>query len=492
MTTAATRPSSRPTTGHPQVADGDIPEDRGPALKGNIMTTNVTTTAPVRAAAEDAANHGPIARIVAASVVSGFVSALLATLVLFAGAREHVITGSALLAFGFGWAMLAVLSTRMTSQPQRWALVPAAVMTVVGAGLFLLAPANSALTAAGWVWPPILFVLAVWCSAQARRSLRSRSRIWLIYPVLAVLALGAVGGAYQSIAVAADHHTDAAPGRAVDVGGRTLQLNCQGTGSPTVILESGLGENATSWALISRSIARSTRVCAYDRAGQGWSQDARAPQDARAVAADLHTLLRTAPESGPYVLVGHSTGGAYALTYAAQYPQDVAGLVLLDSASAHQFDLPDYPAVYAMMRRGLALLPSLSRLGIGQLALASTGESLPEPAAAQARAFATGSRDLRSQRDEISTYRQVFAQAQALTSLGSKPLVVLTATAGSSQRGWADAQNQLARLSTNVEHRSVAATHASLLESPADARYSVAAITTAVQAVRTGEMLPAS
>jgi len=455
-----------------------------------MTIANVSTAAPVRPATENQAQRGPIARIVAASVVSGLIAALLATLVLFAGAREHVITGSALLAFGFGWATLAVLSTRMTRQPQRWALVPAAVMTVAGAGLLLLAPADTALTTAGWVWPAILFVLVVWCWAQARKSLRSRSRIWLIYPVLAVLALGAVGGVYQSIAVAADHHTDAAPGRSVDVGGRTLHLNCQGTGSPTVILESGLGENSTAWAWISQGIAPTTRVCAYDRAGQGWSQDAPAPQDARAVATDLHTLLAKARETGPYVLVGHSTGGPYALTYAAQYPQDIAGLVLLDSASAHQFSLPDYPAVYAMMRRGLALLPSLSRLGIGQFALASTGDSLPEPAAAQARAFATGSRELRSQRDEISTYRRVFAQAQALQSLGSKPLVVLTATAGSPQRGWAEAQNQLAALSTNVEHRSVAATHGSLLESPTDAWYSVAAITTAVQAIRTGGALP--
>jgi hypothetical protein len=88
----------------------------------------------------------------------------------FAGAAEHVITGSALLAFAFGWAMLAVLSTRLTSQPQRWTLVPAALMAVTGLGLLVLAPGNGALAAADWVWPPMLLVLAVWMGVQLRRT----------------------------------------------------------------------------------------------------------------------------------------------------------------------------------------------------------------------------------------------------------------------------------------------------------------------------------
>jgi pimeloyl-ACP methyl ester carboxylesterase len=391
-----------------------------------------------------------------------------------------------MLAFGFGWAMLAALSTRMTRQPQRWALVPAAFTTLVGTALLLAAPGDGALTAAGWVWPPTVLALAIWCWVQARTSLRSRSRVWLINPVLAVMALAAVGGGFQTIAVGADNSAAVAPGRSVDVGGRTMHLDCHGSGSPTVVLESGLSENSTSWAWVSRGAARSTRVCAYDRAGQGWSQGAGAPQDARAVATDLHTLLGNAEEHGPYVLVGHSTGGPYTLTFAARYPQDVAGLVLLDSASPQQFDLPDYPTTYALMRRGIALLPSLSRLGLSQVAFASTGASLPAPTATQARALATTSREARSWRDELSTYRQVFAQAQALTSLNGRPLVVVTAAGEPQQRGWAAAQNRLAALSTHVDHRAVPATHTSLLESPADSGYSVAAITDVVQAVRTG------
>ena len=147
-----------------------------------------------------------------------------------------------------------------------------------------------------------------------------------------------------------------------------MHLNCAGTGSPTVVLENGLGETSPIWDRITSAAGRTTRVCAYDRAGQGWSGDAPTPQDGLQIAADLHTLLDRAHESGPYVLVGHSTGGAYALTYAARYPAEVAGMVLLDSASPYQFTaLPDYAGSYAASRRLTALLPSLARLGLARV-----------------------------------------------------------------------------------------------------------------------------
>jgi hypothetical protein len=264
----------------------------------------------------EAPRRGPIGRIIAGSLATGLLGALVSTLVVFAGAAEHVITGSALLAFAFGGAMLAVLSTRRTSQPQRWALVPAALMAVTGLGLLVLAPGNGAMTPAGWVWPPALLVLAVWMGVQPRRALAGGSR-WLLYPVIGLIAAGAVGGMVESVAIARDQRAFAMPGTSYDVGGYRLHLNCAGTGSPTVVLENGLGETSPVWDRITSAVGRTTRVCAYDRAGQGWSGDAPTPQDGLQIAADLHTLLDRAHESGPYVLVGHSTGGAYALTYAA-------------------------------------------------------------------------------------------------------------------------------------------------------------------------------
>src|SRR5918911_4059107 len=136
---------------------------------------------------------GPIARIVAASVARGLVGALALTLGVFAGAAEHVITGSALLAFAAGWTMLAVLSIRMTNQPQRWAIVPAAAMGVVGAALLLVAPGDKVLRFMGWVWPIPVLALAAWIVVGSRRHLQSRTRTWLLYPIAAFLAGGAVG-----------------------------------------------------------------------------------------------------------------------------------------------------------------------------------------------------------------------------------------------------------------------------------------------------------
>src|SRR3954454_2002674 len=148
-----------------------------------------------------AAADGPIARVVAASLATGLLGAAALTLGLFGGAPEHVITGSALLAFAAGWGLLAVLSSRLTSRPQRWALGPAAALAVVGAGLLALAPGGVALTAGGWFWAPQPLRLAAWTPARARATLPGRARVWLLYPVLAAMALGAVGGGYQSVRV---------------------------------------------------------------------------------------------------------------------------------------------------------------------------------------------------------------------------------------------------------------------------------------------------
>jgi pimeloyl-ACP methyl ester carboxylesterase len=460
------------------------------------MTTAVDSPIDPRTAGTSARNtdgnrRGPIGRIVAASLATGPLSALALTLFAVPGAPEHVITGWALLGLALGWTMLAVLSARLTSQPQRWAAVPATAAGITGAALLLVAPDNDALTAAGWIWPPILFAIAGWSAMHARRSLRTRARAWLLHPVLGLLALAAVGGGYQTVRTAQDRSTYVMPGQSYDVGGYRLHLNCVGTGSPTVVLENGLGESSPLWSRITPVVDRSTRVCAYDRAGQGWSEDAPHPLDGLRNASDLHTLLDRAGENGPFILVGHSSGGAYAMTYAAQYPAQVAGMVLLDSASPYQVTaLPDFPGEYAVTRRVVALLPSLARTGVAQLAPSSTWSNLPQPAAAQVRAFAADARGARNTRDEQSLLPTVFKQAQTLTSLGSKPLVVLTASDNiRGIRGWSAAQDHLATLSTNSSHRVADATHVGLLDDQTAAGISVRAIDDVVQSARTGTPL---
>ena len=435
---------------------------------------------------------GRIAWVVAASLVTGLLGAGTLTLGLLGGASEHVITGSALLAFALGWALLAVLSSRWTSWPQRWAMVPAAAMATVGAGLVVLAPGDDTLTAAGWVWPPLLLVLTGWIAVQARRTLPGSARILLVYPVLAAMAVGAVGGGHQTVRTALDRSALPAPGRTYLVDGHRLHLWCTGSGGPTVVLEGGLGEASPAWSWIAPAVSSTGRVCAYDRAGQGWSGNAAGAQDAFAVADDLHTLLARAGEHGPYVLVGHSTGGTYALAHAVRYPADVAGMVLLDSASPQQFTaLPDYPAFYAMWRRVSALLPSLARLGVSQLVGSSVGATLPEPGAAQARAFATSPRAARSERDEFSRYLDVFRQAATLATLGGRSLAVVTATEGP-QAGWLAAQDRLAALSGNSSHRLASASHQSLLANRQDSAVAVRAIEDVVRSVRTGTLLAGS
>ena len=433
----------------------------------------------------DATKRRPAGRTIVASVVAGAVAALVLALVVFAGGTEATITGALLLGFGFGWALMAALTVRRTRQPQRWAIVPAVAMGATGTALVVFTPGNQTMTALNWVWPPLMVALTGWIFVQTRRSLTGKAR-WVLTSVIAVLALASIGATYDNIARTGDQATFAAPGKLYDVGGHRLHLDCRGHGSPTVVLSNGLGEVSASWARITAPVAAITRVCAYDRAGQGWSDDAESPRDGVQSAEDLHALLAEAGEHGPYVLVGHSTGGTYAMTYAARYPEQVAGLVLLDSSSPEQFTrMPAYPGQYAMMRRAYALLPTLSRLGMGRLVPATS--HLPAADAARVAAITSAPQAYRNQRDEVSVIPEVFAQAQALTTLGGRPLAVLTASATSTGTdGWVGAQDQLAALSPNSGHRTVHSTHAGLIEDVRPAAASVRAITEVIYSVRTG------
>jgi pimeloyl-ACP methyl ester carboxylesterase len=432
----------------------------------------------------------PVGVAVSIAMLSGLVNALVLVLVVFAGASEPVITGAGLIGLATGWALLAALTTRCTDQPQRWAVVPAVVMAATGAGLLAVTPGDGALGAAGWVWPPAALVLAVWIERAVRRATTGRSR-WLLYPVIGVVTVAAIGGIVESVALTRDDGRYPMTGTLYDVGGHRLHLSCTGTGSPTVVLENGLNEISPLWSAITAQVSRTTRVCAYDRAGQGWSDDVDGPQDGHAVAADLHALLARAGEHAPYVLAGHSSGGTLAMTYAARYPAQVAGMVLLDSSSPHQFtDQPDFPGAYAMMRRLLPVFPALARVGALHLMPASTSTALSPSAAAQVQSFATSPRGANNMRDEQAQLRNVFTQAQALTTFDPKPLAVVTARENADgTKGWSTAQNHLAALSINSTRWVADTTHVGLLDDKAGSANSIRAITAVVTAVRTGAPL---
>jgi pimeloyl-ACP methyl ester carboxylesterase len=422
--------------------------------------------------------------IVVVSVLTGLVGSAVLTLVVFAGAREHIITASALLAYAVGWALLATLSARFTEQPQRWAIVPAASMALTGVGIVLFARSNSVMQALGWFWPPLLLVLAVWTTTQVRRHLHSWSR-WLLYPVLAFLVLASVGGAVETLLERSDRSNNAMPGEMVDVGGRQMHIHCTGSGSPTVVLQPGLGEMSSALSLIAPAVAKNTRVCVYDRAGRGWSESASGAQDGDHIAADLHTLLPRARVPGPYVLAGHSFGGLYVLAFAAHYSDEVAGMVLIDSTPPDAFtSLPDYPGFYSAFRRVGALRPTVARFGVGRLIVASQYGDLPRQARTEARASASTARLARSSRDEFATAPRSMEQAKAFRSFGGKPLIVLTASDGN-QAGWRAAQDRLATLSTNSLHRIISgATHDSLVSDKVDAARVSQAIADVVRAIR--------
>jgi len=433
--------------------------------------------------------RGHIGLTVLGSILAGLVLGFVLVLGVFGGSEEATITGAALIALGAGMLILFLLAGRRTDQPQPWALAPAIVLGAIGFALLILRPGDRLLGWMGWVWPILLALLVVWSVRGARRSLHNWSRRWLLYPAFAVLGLVALGGAYETIAEATTSNPAPSTGRTYVVEGHRLYLNCIGSGSPTVVLFNGHSARTPNWALVQSAVARETRVCAYDRAGQGWSGKAPGRQDGHELAADVHGLLSAADVPGPYVLAGHSTGGTYALAYAMDYPEETAGVALIDSASPHQFDLPDYPGFYSMWRRVGALLPSLGRAGIPRLTSGLGSSELPSEADRQARAFYSSPRELRANHEEFSALRTVFDQTKALTSLDGKPLFVLTAGVGQ-QKGWSAAQEKLATLSTNSRHQTAQeATHTALLEETEFASVTSGAIGEVVQAARSGQTI---
>lgn len=132
--------------------------------------------------------------------------------------------------------------------------------------------------------------------------------------------------------VVAEKATPAAPGKLVDLGGHRLHVLCSGTGSPVVVVENGLGDFSFDWTLVQKQVSRYTRICTYDRAGYAWSDPGPKPRTFAQLNLELRDALRELGEKGPFVLVGHSFGGPVMINFASTYPQDSAGLVLVESA----------------------------------------------------------------------------------------------------------------------------------------------------------------
>ena len=320
--------------------------------------------------------------------------------------------------------------------------------------------------------------------STSRRLLRwtGKALLWL---VVVLLVLAVVGVIYQVIATQRAEQAYPPPGEMVDVGGHRLHIACVGQGSPTVVLEAALGTTSAHWVRVQREVADTARVCAYDRAGMGWSEKGPEPRDAERVTGELHALLEGAGTEGPYVLVGHSYGGVYARAYAASYPADVAGMVLVDSSHPEQFErLPDGPENYDQARRLFAVAPILARLGVIRLFdLLPVPTELPAPQRAQVEAFNPSTRQVATTAEEFRATPETTAQVRGARSLGDKPLAVVSA--GKQSPAWLELQDELAALSSDSTHRVVeGATHVSLLYDRRDAQVTSTAIFKVVEAVR--------
>ena len=256
---------------------------------------------------------------------------------------------------------------------------------------------------------------------QGRGCLR-----WLGISLGALLGLALVGFIYESLAEAADATAYPPPGQMVDVGGYRLHLNCTGSGSPTVVIDAGHGDSSASWSWVQAEIARTTRVCTYDRAGMGWSEASPYPRTARQFAKELHILLANANEPGPYVLAGHSLGGYTVRLYAHDYPGEVSGLVLID---AQKLPAPDAATPQPAPKPGGNSLPALlARVGLVRLLTDPLGaiRNLSPEEKQTYQPYAVTPRSVQTVVDEFIGMAEGGMQARAVTTLGALPVIVLS------------------------------------------------------------------
>jgi len=268
--------------------------------------------------------------------------------------------------------------------------------------------------------------------------------IFIVILVILILILGTgIAGAIAKSNLAKQYP---APGQLVNVGGYKMHINCTGQGSPTVILEAGMGNYSLFWAYVQPEVARYTRVCSYDRAGYGWSEVSPHPRIANAEVEELHTLLVNANIQGPYVLVGHSLGGMLMRVYAHNYPDEVDGMVLVDSYHEQRpIRNPELTKLNQDASGQFRMFGLLSSTGLMALA----PQTIPNPGLhddtyAQLQAITATTGYFKMFLAELNAVEASSAEVRALnlTSLGNMPLIVLSAGNLGSIPSLSNAENQ--------------------------------------------------
>jgi pimeloyl-ACP methyl ester carboxylesterase len=277
---------------------------------------------------------------------------------------------------------------------------------------------------------------------------------WSIRAVFAVLGLVLLalitGFVYEQIGRSEEgRRLPRRIGQAVNIGGRTLNLYCSGQGSPTVVFETGGNDTGYDWSLLQPKAAQFTRACWYDRAGVGWSDPPPRPRTSASVVGNLHELLGRAGVVPPYVLVGASIGGEYARVYTSRYPQDVAGLVLLDSSHPDQREPAFMMSAFNLMSPGkrhliCTGLPFMARFGILRFIANRTRGPAPSQSSERLEILqALNSRPIAMRVDAEQTCAatdngrfvpnsgtgnpELDNAARSAGTLGDRPLIVLTA-----------------------------------------------------------------
>jgi pimeloyl-ACP methyl ester carboxylesterase len=273
--------------------------------------------------------------------------------------------------------------------------------------------------------------------------------------VLLVLVAAFAGFIYENVAEARDRRFNAMPGRLVEVNGHKMHILCTGDGSPTVVLDSGLGDSFVSWRKVQPQIAGFTRVCSYDRAGLAYSEPSDDLRTSKVIAAELHSLLRATGVTPPYVLVGHSMAGYDVRLYANAYPGEVVGMVLVDASHPDQENRfpPELKNMEGGWRREQEFITYTMPFGIPRL----LGVCEDDPVE---RAAECNWNSAREKLAEMKVFPDSAAQAATTGSVGDMPLAVLSHDpdklytelppdiARSTNQAWEKMQEELGHLST--------------------------------------------
>jgi pimeloyl-ACP methyl ester carboxylesterase len=239
--------------------------------------------------------------------------------------------------------------------------------------------------------------------------------------VLLVALLAVAGFLYENICEARDRRFNPMPGKLFDVGGRKMHIDCAGSGSPTVILDSGLGDTYYSWHKLQPEIAKVSSVCSYDRAGLGFSDRSSDPRTSQVIAQELHALLQAASIPPPYILVGHSMAGYTVRVYTSLYRNEVAGIVLVDAS--HPDQESRFPAALKDMegswQREATFLELTMPFGIPRL-FGFCDEDIRQ------RAANCNWHSAHEASEEMKFFATSGSQAAGAGSLGDLPLTVLS------------------------------------------------------------------